>query len=192
MLLEAERELLARERQLTEALARANRTLDHLARHDNLTGLLNRTALYEHLEREQARAARYDGDFCVVMIDLDHFKRVNDDYGHLVGDHVLQAVASALSGQLRGNDVLGRYGGEEFVAMLPETTLSQAKVLIERLRACVAALRPDTAAGPIPVTISMGLAAYRQGDSLKQLLDRADDALYRAKAAGRNRYEVGV
>ncbi|MGM0412969.1 MAG: diguanylate cyclase [Pseudomonadota bacterium] len=157
------------------------------ARIDYLTGLLNRREFEAQAQRLLAVAQRYQHPVVLVMADIDHFKSVNDDLGHLVGDEVLQGVARTLRADLREADLAGRWGGEEFVLVLPETSMDEGHQLVERLRRAVAsqALLPDR-----QVTVSFGLAQAGPGDSLRALQSRADRALYRAKRGGRNRVEV--
>lgn len=175
---------------------REARRLRSQALHDELTTLPNRRAILaqgEGLLRELQRTNRGrssgDAGLSVLMIDADHFKHVNDRYGHVVGDQVLRELATRLGGGLRGKDTLGRLGGEEFVALLPDAGREQALAVAERMRRLVAAQPLPTSAGPVLLTVSLGAAtlhAVRAGDSLQTLLERADSALYRAKAEGRN------
>ncbi|MBI2796560.1 MAG: diguanylate cyclase [Gemmatimonadetes bacterium] len=167
-----------------------NARLEVLARTDPLTQLLNRRVLVERLSQEVERARRYDGKITLLMIDLDHFKRVNDQYGHLVGDDVLRDVATLLKNALRAVDVVARYGGEEFVVVLPETPAPGALAFAERLRERIEAT--DFSAHPhgtFHLTTSIGMATFPgpRTESGEDLLARADEALYRAKADGRNR-----
>ena len=167
-----------------------NARLEVLARTDPLTQLLNRRVLVERLAQEVERARRYDGKITMLMIDLDHFKRVNDQYGHLVGDDVLRDVAALLKNAVRAVDVVARYGGEEFVIVLPETPAPGALAFAERLRERIEAT--DFSAHPhgtFHLTTSIGMATFPgpRTDSGDDLLARADEALYRAKADGRNR-----
>jgi two-component system cell cycle response regulator len=167
-----------------------NARLEVLARTDPLTQLLNRRVLIERLVQEVERARRYEGTIALLMIDLDHFKRINDQYGHLVGDDVLRDVATILRNAVRAVDVVARYGGEEFVVVLPETPDAGAQAFAERLREKVEAhvfnAHPH---GTFHVTCSIGMATYPGPhiESGEDLLARADEALYRAKADGRNR-----
>ncbi len=168
--------------------------LRRLARRDGLTGLLNRTALMDDGRGQLAQCQLRRLPFAVLLLDLDHFKRVNDTHGHQAGDAVLHHMARTLQRNLRGRDsLLGRYGGEEFVLLLPATSLEQAQALAERLRAALEACPLDSDIGPIAVTTSIGVAADVDA-TLERLLARADAALYRAKAAGRNRVvcDLGV
>ena len=151
---------------------------------DELTGVANRRRLMEKIEEEQHRSERTLRPFACLMIDLDRFKRVNDQYGHQTGDLVLRQCAAALQKNVRVNDVVARYGGEEFCVVMPETDHEGACSLAERLRAAVASL-PD----PVP-TVSIGMAVWREGDSADRVLSSADKALYEAKNSGRNRVVV--
>ncbi len=175
------------------ALALANLTLRETLRlqsvRDPLTGLHNRRYLEESLEREIQRAARRSTPVGVMMIDLDHFKRLNDTFGHDAGDAMLCAFADLFRGRFRGEDIVCRYGGEEFTVLLPETTLERALERAEELRAAAAEARPSGPVQPLdPVTLSIGVASYPQhGDTGAALLSAADAALYRAKTAGRDR-----
>ena len=159
------------------------------ARTDPKTGLLNATAWEQEAERELSRALREDQPLAVVIADLDHFKRVNDTYGHLVGDRVLAAAATALSGALRSYDSIGRFGGEEFAVLLPHTHPGEADQVAQRLRHQVSTAQVPTAQGEVvQVTVSVGVAVLgSNGSDLTELLAAADLALYRAKADGRDR-----
>ncbi|GAB4293043.1 MAG: hypothetical protein Kow0096_08370 [Thiohalomonadaceae bacterium] len=161
------------------------------ARTDALTGLPNRRRFFELAEREMERALRYDAPLAVVMLDLDHFKDVNDRHGHAAGDQVLRAVGDACRDVLRTNDIVGRLGGEEFAILLPETNLEGACQFAERLRQAIAACRVGLPGTELSLTATLGVAARVPGEdlTLDELLARADAALYRGKAAGRNRVE---
>lgn len=154
---------------------------------DELTKLPNRRALAQRFLQEMQRARRHHAGITFVMIDLDHFKQVNDTYGHLNGDAVLAELASILASGLRESDVCARYGGEEFGLILPETTEAGARILAERIRAKVAAA---TFPGGLKLTISVGVAATEDAALFTQLIDRADQALYAAKQGGRNQVRV--
>ncbi|MFP4311892.1 MAG: diguanylate cyclase [Nitriliruptoraceae bacterium] len=180
------------------AAAEANAAL---ARTDQLTGLRNRRAILERLTELSALAARHDRPLSVALVDLDHFKRINDDAGHLVGDQVLRAVTACIDRQLRTADAVGRWGGDELLVVLPETTEQAAgrslKRLADQVRTEVTAERLTTVDGQAPfglpaVTLSIGVAAWQPGDGVDDLLARADRALYRAKDAGRDRVVVGT
>jgi diguanylate cyclase (GGDEF)-like protein/PAS domain S-box-containing protein len=154
------------------------------ATHDHLTGLYNRHAFETFLDEERQRAERNGQAFTLVMADIDHFKAINDSYGHLLGDDILREVAAIMRRRLRGSDILARWGGEEFLALLPETDEAGGRQLAEAIRAEVAAADFP---GPGRVTISLGVAGHARGLELKDLTRRVDDALYQAKASGRNR-----
>ena len=169
------------------ALAEALQQNRELALRDELTGLLNRRALLGLLELEQRRHQRKHASLVLVMMDLDHFKPINDQYGHAMGDRALQGFATAALSILRDVDILARWGGDEFLLMLTDTTLEQAAVLLERLRIAVAALELAEVPGPLGLTLSGGMALNLLKEPVKETLHRADEALYRAKAQGRNR-----
>lgn len=157
---------------------------------DSLTGLLNHQAVEEALSREFARAERGQQPLAVTLIDIDHFKRVNDSYGHVVGDQVLRSFARMLQQRLRKSDLIGRHGGEEFLVALPNTSVIEARTLIDTIRQSFAALRHHGPAGLFSVTFSAGIAGYPQHRSQAEAIQAADAALYRAKRAGRNRVVV--
>jgi diguanylate cyclase (GGDEF)-like protein len=167
---------------------------EELSVQDPLTGLLNRRALIQQLDNEWERSRRFDVPLSVIMIDVDHFKRFNDEHGHSVGDLVLRATADGLSEELRKVDSLGRYGGEEFLAVLPRTDLDQARAVADKLRTHISEQlhpRPDGEGAPLRVTLSAGVACSTQeASSSTALLDMADYALLGAKQAGRNRVAV--
>jgi diguanylate cyclase (GGDEF)-like protein len=165
---------------------------ERLSLTDDLTGINNRRSLFELAEHEFRSAVRYDRPLTVGMIDLDNFKSVNDSFGHTVGDEVLIGVVERCSAMIRAVDVLGRYGGEEFALVLPETNHDDARVLADRLRAHVGHAPFPTSAGPIAMTVSIGLAELTPDiTDFHTLLDRADAALFLAKHLGRNRVAVG-
>lgn len=154
---------------------------------DQLTGAYNRRHLDSRLDEECKRHERYDRPFSVIMLDIDFFKKVNDQHGHEAGDRVLAEVAKRLSDSIRKTDCLVRYGGEEFCCFLPETVLESACLLADRFRAAVEQLIISTGGRELQVTISLGVAQLKGGDTPQSLLKRADDALYDAKHSGRNR-----
>lgn len=160
------------------------RNLRHRADHDPLTGLYNRYAFQNQLDEEIRRIDRYGGSFSLIMLDLDYFKTVNDRYGHDVGDQVLRRVSALMQEEVRDPDIITRWGGEEFMILLPETDIDNAIVLAERIRTRIAETDFE---GPDGVTISLGLAGSHAGESEEMLIRRVDRALYRAKASGRNR-----
>lgn len=159
----------------------------HLATRDALTDLLNRRAFNAIAERDLARSLRQRYPLCIAFMDLDHFKRLNDDYGHSFGDDVLRLFADSWGEQLRSTDVLARYGGEEFVLLLPDTELAEARTILDRGRANIAAASIRCGDTPVTLTFSAGLAEAIPGDDVESLMSRADQALYRAKDSGRNR-----
>jgi diguanylate cyclase (GGDEF)-like protein len=162
--------------------------LRHRSKHDGLTGLLNRRAIEEGIEAQIRRSLRSGEAFSVLMLDLDHFKSVNDRFGHAVGDQALKHVAAVLKAGVRGVDDIGRIGGEEFVALMPGASLEAAGPVAERLRAQLAAQPVPLDASSVPVTISIGIAQWSgKAEDMSRLLVRADTALYRAKQQGRDR-----
>jgi diguanylate cyclase (GGDEF)-like protein len=174
-----------------EERARIEAELEKLATLDPLTNAFNRRHFFELARRDFERAVRYNRPFTLLMIDVDHFKAINDTYGHLIGDQALGLLAIFLQSSLRRSDVLGRYGGDEFCAILPETGLEQAKQTAMRIINNLRAHRFETSAGKVALSISVGVASLPEGDwksrgSLDNLLDLADQALYEAKRAGRN------
>jgi len=156
------------------------------ATHDPLTGLFNRRHVEEVLRKEVVRAQRHARPLAVAMMDADHFKTINDTYGHQTGDEVLREISERCRKMLRSNDVLGRYGGEEFVIVFPETNIGEASVVAERLRAAVAGDPIQVGDKTLAATVSIGVAAYAPGQDLETLFQRADSALYTAKQDGRN------
>ncbi len=173
--------------QYLQRLRELNAQLTDESTHDKLTGLYDRGYFDMALTRETQRAARYNRPLALAMADIDHFKRVNDSYGHPMGDLALQHVAGLLLGAVRATDYVCRYGGEEFAILLPETNLSQAVAMAERTRSSIEA-RPVNLGTPVPMTICLGVAAYpAQATDGPTLVAQADTALYAAKAAGRNR-----
>ena len=178
---------------LLSRLTTQNVELERLATTDSLTGLANRRRLFDCLEQEVYRAQRYGTALSLVMFDIDHFKRINDSWGHATGDWVLCRIARETHQLLRKTDQAGRYGGEEFVVLLPETDLSEALLLAQRLRQRISdtAITPEHDT-PMPVTVSVGVAALAPDETGEELIHRADQALYRAKQNGRNRVETAL
>jgi len=172
--------------ELNERLIEAQRALEVQARTDALTGILNRGAIVRRLGEELARAVREHTTLSVGMIDIDHFKRVNDTYGHAAGDVVLQEVVRRALSVARPYDVIGRFGGEEFLVIVPNTGSAEAEDVLERMRVAVAGSPLRIDGQELTVTVSVGGATSR-GEAVDQLSVRADDELYRAKEAGRNR-----
>ncbi len=169
---------------------RLQKELTHMAMYDALTDLLSRRALLEQAEIERQRAKRYKRDLSLLMIDIDHFKKVNDTYGHLIGDVVLKEIAQTLQEQTRRSDFVGRYGGEEFLVILPETSLDKALILAEKLRRQVAEL-VIPADGQVlkDITISIGATEYEDDPSIDEFINRSDKWLYAAKENGRNQVQ---
>ncbi len=166
--------------------------VEQMAVLDELTQVYNRRGLKEIGDREVERARRFSHHLTALFLDVDHFKEINDEYSHATGDEVLRAVASCFSEQLRSVDVIGRYGGEEFVFLLPETGLENARVIAERLRSEIENMAVTTVHGDLKVTASIGVAVLTADTlTLEALLEKADAAVHHAKAAGRNRVEVG-
>ncbi|WP_153242468.1 ligand-binding sensor domain-containing diguanylate cyclase [Frateuria defendens] len=170
----------------TSELQAANERLNRLASLDELTGLLNRRELIRRLEFEYALAGRQDKPLSILMLDLDAFKALNDTHGHLAGDAALRTVAAVVAGYCRSEDHLGRYGGEEIMAVLPGADLDAARPIAERIRAAIAAAAIPFGEVRLQLTASIGVAALRPGERLQTLIARADAALYRAKRMGRN------
>jgi diguanylate cyclase (GGDEF)-like protein len=165
--------------------------LAELATIDGLTGLRNRRSFFELAEREWSRAHRSGAPLSALMVDVDHFKRFNDSLGHAAGDEVLTAVARRCQEELRSIDVFARYGGDELVALLPESSTMHALAVAERLRSAVSGTPVPTCAGEVVVRVSVGVATVANGDDgLRGLLSQADVALYQAKKAGRDQVQA--
>ncbi|HRK39879.1 MAG TPA: GGDEF domain-containing protein [Burkholderiaceae bacterium] len=173
------------------ALLALNQALAREARTDALTGCANRRHFLHTLAQERDRSARHQLDLCVLSLDIDHFKRVNDTYGHAAGDEVLKHFVATINSQLRQADLLGRLGGEEFSILLPHTSAPEARLTAERIRAAVEAAPADADGTRIAITVSIGGVqwAVERNEPLDSLLAQADHALYAAKHAGRNRVE---
>lgn len=181
------RESLTQEkRELKEALAK----VQELATRDTLTGLVNRRHMQDLLEQEWHRQDRTKEPFTVAMVDLDHFKRVNDQFGHSTGDEVLRNFAKTAVEVLRNTDVIARWGGEEFLILFINTTPTQAQPCMQRLSEKLANLQASTLVPALRITFSAGIAQHHRGRPLEQTLERADSALYSAKSAGRNRSQA--
>ncbi len=180
-----------RERQLTRERSLMLGKLQNLAITDGLTKLYNSRHFYKQLDMEVGRSNRYDHPLALLMMDIDHFKRYNDSYGHVEGDKVLTRIARVIKSCLRTMDSAYRYGGEEFTALLPETRADEAKTVAERLRAAVKvetfSPQPDEKVG---ITISLGVTEYLLNESKSDFVQRADRALYQSKDAGRDRVSV--
>jgi diguanylate cyclase (GGDEF)-like protein len=157
-----------------------------LASTDALTGTFNRLKMEETLEHELQRSSRYQEPVSIAMFDIDHFKRVNDTFGHETGDEVLKAVAATTREQLRSVDLLSRWGGEEFMIISSKTSLEEMHTLAERVRT---AIQKKTGKNAVSITASFGIGQFKSGETHKAFLKRVDDALYQAKSAGRNRVQ---
>jgi diguanylate cyclase (GGDEF)-like protein len=171
------------------ALKEAYRRIEELAECDELTGAHNRRRIMQALTEESDRAARTASSCSIALIDLDWFKKINDRYGHPVGDEVLRTFAITMFANIRTIDKFGRYGGEEFLLVLPDTAGDVAEKVVDRLRMIVAGIGWDSISPGIALTMSAGVATLRHGETPDNLLLRADVALYRAKERGRNRIE---
>lgn len=173
---------------LQHRLIAATEELRFRASHDMLTGIPNRATILEAVNRERARQIRDGGPFGIILADLDHFKAINDTYGHLAGDTVLREAALRMRSCVRAYDSVGRYGGEEFLIVVPAGDEAGTTAVAERIRHAISEKSVSTEAGPIPVTASLGVAVSLCRDT-KDILRSADEALYQAKARGRNRIE---
>ncbi len=169
----------------------AKQRAEELAHKDELTGLNNRRAFFEQSEHAFRQAKRYQHPLSVIMIDIDHFKMINDNYGHSFGDRVLKMVAGPLLDSIRDFDIVARMGGEEFAIVLPETGLEEAEKLAERLRTAIQGMTINNGKYEIGITASLGVVTCRDDDgNIESLLTKADDALYVAKKKGRNRVKT--
>jgi diguanylate cyclase (GGDEF)-like protein len=165
--------------------------LQTLSRRDSLTRLLNRRAFERALRHEAARARRFDEPLSLLLIDLDHFKRINDEHGHAAGDALLFAVSRTLKTVARDIDRVARFGGEEFCILLPRTTTAGAKQVAGRVCAAIAGTRVNRTEHALSVTASIGVATSRnKHEPVQRIIERADQSMYRAKAQGRNRFAV--
>jgi diguanylate cyclase (GGDEF)-like protein len=153
--------------------------------------LYNRRAILGKLADLIGLANRYKEDFSLIMLDIDHFKKVNDCYGHLTGDEVLEKIATSISQNVRNTDIVGRYGREEFIIILPKTNLSSSWGVAERLRTIIEKSEMKDSAGNVfAVTVSQGLVGWERNEDATSLISRADEALYKAKEKGRNRVQI--
>jgi len=178
------RELISR----IDAVLKRHSLYTDLMRFDGLTSSLNRKTIEELLETEFARVSRYGGQLSISMVDIDHFKQCNDTYGHIFGDYVLIKVADAILAEVRNTDAVGRYGGEEFLIVMPETKMDNALTVVERIRKGIANLRFDPP--EFNIRISAGVAQFNPGIATpRDFVHLADRALYQAKGNGRNRVE---
>lgn len=170
-----------------DELVAVTQKLEALSKTDELTGLANRREIIEKLEDEKNRFERNNHPFSILVIDIDLFKQVNDKHGHICGDFILQKTAETFVTYTQKRDCVARWGGEEFLILLPETTLSQAEKIAERLRAAVEAQHNNCEESTVQITISVGIAEYTPEQTISQFLNIADQLLYKAKATGRNR-----
>jgi diguanylate cyclase len=161
-----------------------------LASTDLLTGIANRMIFEQHMARACLARARGGSETCLLVLDIDRFKHINDKFGHAAGDRALRIVAEQLKAVLRPDDMLARYGGEEFVAVLPDTALENGREIAEALRNCIEGIGFRGQQQPVRITLSCGITALRVDDTPESAFDRADRALYQAKRGGRNRCEV--
>jgi len=165
--------------------------LEMLANFDSLTGLYNRRAILGKLCEYVNLANRYRDDFTLIMLDIDHLKKVNDRQGYLTGDEVLESVATLIRNNIRRTDIAGRYGGGEFIIILPKTNLSSSWAVAERLRSIIAQAEfRDSAGNVFSITVSQGLAGWERNDDAASLISRADEALRKAKGKGRDRVQI--
>lgn len=178
-------------KKLQDELKRSNELLLELSNTDHLTGLFNRRYMMEALDKEVQRSVRKGGTLSLIILDIDHFKQVNDNFGHLQGDVVLQKVALQLQKELRSYDCAARYGGEEFVAILPDSSLKEAMFVADRIRLAVQGTKFSGPLAKLGLTVSLGVASFspEHTPSVDDFIKLADDALYRAKTNGRNRVE---
>jgi diguanylate cyclase (GGDEF)-like protein len=172
-------------------LSDVNEALEKASTHDPLTGLPNRRLLGDRLRQETDRALRHGGGYTLGMLDLDHFKRVNDQHGHDAGDAILVLVSQALLSALRDYDLCGRWGGEEFLILLPQTALAEAATVIERVRQAIRAQTLPDHQTTVVITASFGLTEHRPGERPEDTVTRADTLLLTAKRNGRDRVQVG-
>ncbi|NIE55267.1 MULTISPECIES: GGDEF domain-containing protein [unclassified Burkholderia] len=187
------REAMARTEHALQALQRTNEKLEHLAATDPLTGATNRRQFIESVQAEINRAKRHGAPFSLLALDLDHFKAINDSYGHQAGDQVLQRFVNKCADAIRPYDGVARMGGEEFMVLLPQAALDTARSIGERIRAAIADAPFEAGVGePVKVTVSVGASEFgRDGETIDAILRKADERLYRAKHQGRNRVVAG-
>ncbi|MEQ9448390.1 MAG: diguanylate cyclase, partial [Rhodospirillaceae bacterium] len=177
---------------ISAVTSRANRyrELKKLTDRDSLTGLLNHTNILRNLEREMNLASRTGHPVSFAMVDIDHFKSVNDTYGHVTGDHVIMRITHFIRNRLRRVDYVGRYGGEEFAVVMPNPDTAKAKEVVDMLRENAAKMEFESEQGPFSVTFSGGIAAYPRFQSVLDVTQAADEALYKAKRGGRNQVVI--
>lgn len=176
---------------LQKELLETQKVLEYKAVHDALTGCLNRRGILERLEEEIERSSRSDSQFCVALCDLDHFKKINDTYGHQIGDDVLKFFVQVIYNQLRPYDQLGRLGGEEFLIIIPNISNTDAISTLERLRCSVQDIEMETNAGKLKITVSIGGAIVKWKNNIDNIIKTVDDNMYIAKEKGRNQVFFG-
>jgi diguanylate cyclase (GGDEF)-like protein len=167
-----------------------NEALKEASIKDALTGVGNRRMLMEHLKAEAARAGRMERQLTLALIDVDYFKRVNDTHGHDAGDKALIAIARAIQAGVRSYDLCGRWGGEEFMVIMPEIGSEPAKIVVERIRKAICEIDLRFGDQAVPLSASFGIAEHRSDENISETIRRADEALFVAKGAGRNRYAI--
>lgn len=177
------------QKKMEELLAQRNKQLLELSSLDFLTGIYNRRVLFEKLEFEKNRSERYGNPFSLLLIDIDHFKKINDIFGHSMGDKILIRVVQLIAKIIRKIDIFGRYGGEEFMIILPETDIQRAVIVAEKIRKQI---EESPLSENLHVTISLGAAQYKPGTTIDELIHTADKLLYKAKNSGRNRVESAL
>ena len=177
-------------REEIEERKRVEKQLHHLATTDPLTGAYNRRHFFDLAEKEFDRSHRYNREISIILVDVDHFKEINDTFGHIAGDQLLQIIAERFVSNLRQLDIFGRYGGDEFVILLPETNIDQARLAGERLHKVITENPVITSRGEILLRLSMGVASLINSDDMEKLLIKTDQALYKSKETGRNRVTV--
>lgn len=169
-----------------EEIEELNKILKYASTHDELTTLYNRAAIFDFLENDIKRIKRIETSMSIIMFDIDFFKNINDTYGHIVGDEVLKSLSLLIKNHIREIDLIGRYGGEEFLIILPDTNLDEAKIMAERILNLVRCYNFNTSKGIIKLTISIGIAEYYKNENIDHFIERVDQKLYDAKNSGRN------
>lgn len=179
---------ITEQKEMESLLVQQNQQLLELSQTDPLTGINNRRALMEKLEYEMLRSKRANSNLCILLLDIDFFKKINDTYGHMIGDKVLKLVADSLKSSLRKTDIIGRYGGEEFLIVLPDCRLADGIQVAEKIRMGISQIEFEI---KLQVTVSGGVADF-QNNSIDEMIKTADDLLYKAKQKGRNRIEFNI
>jgi diguanylate cyclase (GGDEF)-like protein/PAS domain S-box-containing protein len=174
---------ITKNKELEMKLKESNKKLEKLVTIDELTGILNRRKIIENIKFELQRAKRTNSIFSLLMFDIDHFKKVNDKYGHNMGDLVLKSIASTVEKRIRETDIFGRWGGEEFIIVAPDTVVENAYILAEQLRQKISEMNISNVG---KVTVSFGVTSYCSGDTVNTIVNRTDDMMYKAKDEGRN------